>query len=274
MTIVIINSKICAGIAYPVLFTTIFLAPFICGCNKPTEKFKTWEQPTIKYSLNLIPDGNFNSGFCAGNQVFGSNKVESFWMGVTEVTQEQWKLIMGDFELHPEKPSPFWGVDSNFPKVSISHHDIERFLDSLNARTGIKFRLPSKMEWEYACLANSTTSYHFGNTISNAMANYNSEYQAPSSELAQSLKGPSRVMSYSPNRWGLYDMHGNVYEWTSTRYPDESPFESFYIKGGSWAFGAKRAETCNQVGHGSKDWGYSIGFRLAADANQIIDEVD
>ena len=123
----------------------------------------------------------------AGNGANPPHRVkisQDFWLGKTEVTQDQWSGIMGNQEIHPDKPSPFRGVNPDYPVVSVSYLDIERFLEKLNERSeGFRFRIPTEAEWEYACRAGTNTPFSYGKYLSDTLANYNaeipSEYSVP-----------------------------------------------------------------------------------------------
>lgn len=120
---------------------------------------------------------------------------KSFYMGKYEVTQEQWELVM--------KNNPSTEKGRNLPVTDVSWEDTQTFCEKLNTISNKTFRLPSEAEWEYSCRAHTKFSYHFGETLTPANANY-----------VDSKHGtPIKVGSYKPNGFGLYDMHGNVWEW-------------------------------------------------------------
>jgi formylglycine-generating enzyme required for sulfatase activity len=140
--------------------------------------------------------------------------VRDFFMGKYPVTQAQWravaKLKQQQRKLDPD-PSHFKGDDR--PVEQVSWDDAVEFCDRLTAHTGKRYRLPSEAEWEYACRAGTTTPFHFGETIDAAIANYNG-----TSTYAKGKKGEYRqqttpVGSFPGNAWGLFDCHGNVWEW-------------------------------------------------------------
>jgi len=166
-----------------------------------------------------------------------------FYLGIHEVTQRQWRKVMG------VDPSHFGGCD-DCPVERISYRDIETFLGKLNAVSSWPgFRLPSEAEWEYACRAGGTRAYGASATIDRGRANYDGRKTV-------------RVGSYPSNAWGLFDMSGNVWEWTSD---DHSPGLKV-IRGGSWKFGADSARCGLRYTHTPQDRGYSLGVRLAHDA--------
>ncbi len=130
---------------------------------------------------------------------------KGFWLGKTEVTQKVWENIMGS------NPSFFKNSGPNAPVEQISWFDCQEFIRKLNARvSGGGFRLPTEAEWEYACRAGTTTAFHFGNELHAKYVNLNADgYHDKSFIRRKTLP----VGSFVPNAWGLYDMHGNVWEW-------------------------------------------------------------
>jgi formylglycine-generating enzyme required for sulfatase activity len=138
-----------------------------------------------------------------------------FWMGKYEVTQGQWKRVVGAL---PGKLTA--GAGDDFPVYSVNFAEAEEFCRKLTARAraagdlpkGWEFRLPTEAQWEYACRAGTTTATSFGDRLSSKQANfqgkpYNGAGRGPS------LKRAARVGSYPANPWGLHDLHGNVFEW-------------------------------------------------------------
>ena len=123
---------------------------------------------------------------------------KGFYMGATEVTQSQWKAIMGN------NPSYFKG--DNRPVEKVSWDDCQEFIRELNLQEGgNKYRLPTEAEWEYTCRAGTTTRFCFGDSESRL-----GDYAWYSSNSSSKTHPVSRK---KPNVWGLYDMHGNVWEW-------------------------------------------------------------
>jgi formylglycine-generating enzyme required for sulfatase activity len=189
------------------------------------------------------------------------NIENAFYMGRYEVTQQQWHEIMDD------NPSGFTG-DDDLPVERVSWDNVQEFIEKLNEREGTdKYRLPSEAEWEYACRAGTTTRYSFGDSESElgdyAWYNYNSESKT------------HPVGQKKPNLWGLYDMHGNVWEWVQDisygsyngAPSDGSAWESGdgayrVARGGGWGGVAKLCrsaarEYCDPRGRGS-----GLGFRI------------
>lgn len=189
----------------------------------------------------------------------------AFWLGAYEVTQDEWSRVMGS------QPSWFAGKGRH-PVENVTLHDVQRFLERLEALSaGHHFRLPTEAEWEYACRAGTNSAYSVGETLSVTGANI-----APTPELA-AAGSTTAVGAFAPNAWGLYDMHGNVWEWTddehcpytvtgATTDPHLRCGSSLHvIRGGSWRFGADSARCALRYTHRPQDKGYSLGFRVVRD---------
>jgi formylglycine-generating enzyme required for sulfatase activity len=141
--------------------------------------------------------------------------VPAFAMGKFAVTQEQYQQVMG------ENPANFKG--GNRPVEQVSWNDAVEFCNKLNQisqKTGRKYRLPSEAEWEYACRAGTNTPFHFGKTITSDLANYYGTVTYASEPKGQYRQETTEVGSFSPNSFGLYDMHGNVWEWCQDDWHD------------------------------------------------------
>ncbi|MCH5225419.1 MAG: SUMF1/EgtB/PvdO family nonheme iron enzyme [Muribaculaceae bacterium] len=148
--------------------------------------------------------------------------VRSFRIDKFEVTQKLWQAVMGN------NPSNFTG--ENLPVDNVSRNDCQNFIKKLNRLTGLNFRLPTEVEWEYAARGgNKSKGYKYsgGDTLNNVAWYYNNSGQTT-----------HPVGSKSPNELGIYDMTGNVYEWTSDNYSSDynSPRnkESYVHRGGAW----------------------------------------
>jgi len=267
-------------------FTSLFsiLLIFSC-CNIKQDNPKSiFKEPITDLEFVLIPKGNFLMG---SHENLDNDSIsrplhkvtlsKDFWMSRTEVTQRQWHTIMGDEELHPEKPSPFRNVNPDYPIVSISFNDIQNFLKKLNQLSDkYRFRLPTEAEWEYACRAGTSTPFSYGTVLTDSMANYNAAIQSSYSDKSRYFGRPQPVGSYLPNQWGLCDMHGNVWEWVSdwySKYPKDEVTDpqgaktgvQKIIRGGSWYFGAENAKSSKRRTHEPDLWGFSIGFRLVCE---------
>jgi len=198
-----------------------------------------------------------------------------FWMLETPVTQEMWVSVTGN------NPSSFKG-SKKLPVESVFWNDIEKYINQLNALNvapaGYKFSLPTEAQWEYACRADTTTPFHFGDTLNGDKANFSKNPE----NLGENDK-TSVVGSYPANAWGLYDMHGNVREqcldWYKGRYTSSSekvtdPVEdkqgrwmdmstSRVFRGGSWGDPAEYCRSASRYDNAPARWNHAQGLRLA-----------
>jgi len=168
----------------------------------------------VNLAMILIPQGKFMMGSPFSEPGHKSDEAQHqvvlsrpYFIGKNEVTQEQWETVMGD------NPSQTKGA--KLPVTNISWNDCQNFISKLNAKTESNYRLPTEAEWEYACRSGSKSAYSVGDKITKNDANY------------ENAKGGAKpVGSYKPNAFGLYDMHGNVWEFCSDWYGAYSPGKS------------------------------------------------
>ena len=223
---------------------------------------------SIGMEFVLIPAGEFEMGSPSDEEDRYDDEgpahtvtiEESYYLGKYEVTQEQWKAVMGS------NPSCFEGDD--LPVEKVSWNDVQEFIEKLNEMEGTdKYCLPSEAEWEYACRAGTTTRYSFGDDESELedYAWYSSNSNSKTHVVGQK----------KPNAWGLYDMHGNVWEWCQDAYhsdydgapSDGSAWEDSgssdrVDRGGGWGSGAR---SCRSALRGWDDPGAHgdyLGFRV------------
>lgn len=232
-----------------------------------------------------IPPGNFNMG--AAVEEKGSSdrerplhsvKVTSFLIGKYPVTQAQWrtvaKLPQVKRELNP-KPSHFQG--DNRPVECVSWLDAVEFCDRLAAHTGKQYRLPSEAEWEYACRANTQTSFTYGDTVTGNLAVYASTFAYAAETGVPYRQQTTDVGSFVPNAFGLYDLHGNVREWCADVWHEnyhDAPnngkawtkggkSECRIMRGGSWANKPSHCRSAHRSGYPAESFNRAIGFRVA-----------
>ena len=195
---------------------------------------------------------------------------KGFWIGKTEVTRKQWKAVMGDAGF---AFSSLWGGDGELPIDTVSWRQCKEFCD----KAGNGLRLPTEAEWEYACRAGTATPFSFGASLNGVMANcsggaepYGTLVSGPNSF------GSKRVASYQRNPWGIYDMHGNLFEWCAdyyAEYPEGDLVDpkgpetgsGRVIRGGCWNFAPKM---CRSAFRNRKDAAAAdthTGFRVCCD---------
>ena len=175
-------------------------------------------------------------------------RVASFFMAKYPITQAQWRQVANlpkvKVDLNPD-PSNFKG--DNRPVEQVSWHEAMEFCDRLSRLTGREYRLPSEAEWEYACRAGTTTPFHVGETLTTDLANYRGVDDDSIGWKGNYDQGPkgiyrketTEVGSFPPNAFGLYDMHGNVWEWCQDHWHDNYS-EDPPRDGSAWLFSEER----------------------------------
>ncbi len=160
--------------------------------------------------------------------------VPPFFMGKYPVTQAQWRAVAALEQINRKlNPDPSYFKGDNLPVEQISWYEAVEFCDRLSKYTGKYYRLPSEAEWEYACRAGTTTPFHFGETITSDLANYNAEETYADSPKGKSRNQTTSVGSFKvANAFGLFDMHGNVWEWCVDHWRDS--YEEAPQDGSAW----------------------------------------
>ena len=221
----------------------------------------------VSLAMVLIPGGTFLMGSRAG-QGYDDERpqhsvvVPSFLMGKYPVTQAQWEAVMG-------WSPPYRCKGARRPVDRVSWEDARAFCARLSARTGRAYRLASEAEWEYACRAGTTTPFYFGETITTGLANYVGEHVYRSEPKGIYRHATTEVGSFPPNAFGLYDMHGNVWEWCAGAWRDDyaggagraGPERA--LRGGCWHDPpglCRSAARLRHVPHEGEDF---FGFRVA-----------
>ena len=193
-----------------------------------------------------------------------------YWLFDTACIQALWQAVMGN------NPSRFQGSDR--PVENVTWNDCQNFLKKLNERLpGLDLDLPSEAQWEYACRASTTTPFSFGADITPDQVNYNGNYPYAGGQKGVYREQTVPVASLPPNPWGLYEMHGNVWEWTQDHWHDnyrDAPTDGSawvsseaganrVIRGGSWIDDARLVRAASRYGHGPGGRLVSLGFRCA-----------
>ncbi len=177
--------------------------------------------------------------------------VKPFFMGKYPITQAQWQAVMGN------NPADFKDSPQN-PVENVSWHDAVEFCQRLSEKTGRKYRLPSEAEWEYACRAGTKRPFHFGETITGELANYDASETYAGEAPGEYREKTTPVGSFPPNRFGLYDMHGNVWEWCADNWHEN--YEGAPTDGSAWTTGGDKDISPLRGG----SWGYTPGYCRSA----------
>jgi formylglycine-generating enzyme required for sulfatase activity/uncharacterized caspase-like protein len=219
--------------------------------------------------------------------------VQSFFIGKHPVTQAQWRRVAALPKVNRDleaDPSRFKG--NNRPVERVSWYDAVEFCSRLSQYTNKQYRLPSEAEWEYACRAGTTTAFHFGETITTELANYDGDSTYASEPKGKYRQQTTDVGSFPPNSFGLYDMHGNVWEWCQDTWhgsyqgapTDGNPWfddknslaqkpGAAVLRGGSWV---NSPNYCRSASHNSpygaeRAYIYDcFGFRVVCEVGGII----
>jgi formylglycine-generating enzyme required for sulfatase activity len=231
-------------------FALIPAGKFVMG-SPPPEQDAVWSLLNAPHRASWEPH-------IRGEQQHEVTMTRAFYLGVHQVTQVQWRAVMGG--------NPSWfcatggGKDNvqgmnmdDFPVECVSWEDAQDFLTKLSAlkeerAAGRRYRLPTEAEWEYACRGGlSSQTFHFGDSLSSTQANFDGNYPYGGAARGPFLERTCQVGSYPENGYGLKDMHGNVWEWCADWYdpgyyatsPVEDPAgpaegSSRFYRGGSW----------------------------------------
>jgi formylglycine-generating enzyme required for sulfatase activity len=258
--------------------------------------------------MNTAPDdficingGTFTMGSPANevdrvnNEVQHQVTVSSFYMGKYEVTQKEWYDVMGTTVRQQrdkeDESSSICGEGDNYPMYYVNWFEAVEYCNKRSQREGLTpaytisgtnvtwnknangYRLPTEAEWEYACRAGTTTPFSTGNNITTSQANYDGNYPYNNNAKGEYRQKTTPVGSFSPNAWGLHDMHGNVYEWCWDWYgsyssgaqtdPTGASSGSYrVIRGGFWFSSADHVRSADRGNIRPSIRDYGIGFRL------------
>jgi formylglycine-generating enzyme required for sulfatase activity len=215
----------------------------------------------------LVPRGKSWLGGGGGKPGDKEVKIaQDFYLGKYEVTQQEWRLVMSS------NPSTFQNVPGvakeeleRFPVEQVSWEDAQLFLKKLNGldrQPGWEYRLPTERQWEYACRggpledkADSAYDFYLGYRLL--------QLQPEQANFNNVLKRPCKVGSYRPNRLGLYDMHGNVWEWCTDEVKDDKGASRRVRRGGSWNYDAGYCRAAYRGRYAPSGGSYALGLRLA-----------
>jgi len=251
----------------------------VLGDAFKTNTFKDCQQCPEMASL---PAGSFQMGAAPGETARSASESpqrqvtidNSIALGVREVTYEQWDACVADGGCAHAPPDHGWGRGVR-PVVSVSFEDAQAYAAWLSKKTGQTYRLPSEAEWEYAARAGSQSAFSTGGGISVTQANFNGQF--PYRGAKETFRGRTApVGSFQANAFGLFDMHGNAWEWTADCWKashagaptDGAPASGGecgkrVLKGGAWNTGAWRLRSAHRIGKAVTAREFDNGFRVA-----------
>ena len=257
----------------------------------------------VALTLVQIPAGKFLMGSPKGEPERSDDEgpqhqvtLGSFLMAQTPITQAQWRAVAAwqpqegerwGRQLNPA-PSRFQGEQVPLPEGEINPHqrpvervswfDAMEFCSRLSQRMGRTYSLPSEAQWEYACRAGSTTPFHFGKTISLELVNYHGNLSYANGPKGIYRQQTIEVASFPANAWGLYDMHGNVWEWCEDHWhgtykgaptdgsawlnPKAEENEWSLLRGGSWNDFPGYCRSASRISHHPDPQRFDVGFRV------------
>jgi sulfatase modifying factor 1 len=232
---------------------------------------------TTGMKLTLIPAGEFMMGSPESEKdrlkLEAQHKVKltkSYYMGVTEVTQGQWFSVMGT---RPWEGKTYVKEGANYPATHVSWEDAVDFCKRLSQKDGVPYRLPTEAEWEYACRGGSQTAYSFGDSAV-SLKDY-AWFDANASDVDEEYA--HEVGKKRGNSFGLFDMHGNVWEWCSDWYDGDyyesstledpkGPSSGSYrvFRGGSWYYSPLYCRSAIRYGYAPSNRFSDLGFRVCS----------
>ena len=275
----------------------------------------------ITLEMVAIPGGTFTMGSPANEKdSFDDERpqhqvtVPPFFMGKYPVTQDQWRAVASRTDLKVEKdldPDPSYFKDPpkppflrgasdsppfeggarggsptrwDRPVEQVNWYDAIEFCARLSKLTVREYRLPSEAEWEYACRAGTTTPFYFGETITGKLANYNASETYADEPKGEYREETTPVGQFSPNAFGLYDMHGNVWEWCADTWHDNydgAPTDGSAwiengddnrssLRGGSWYIDPFNCRSASRYDDYRRDYSGDYGFRVVCGAGRTL----
>ena len=252
---------------------------------------KQGKQLSAPVGFVRINGGTFTMGSPASEPERAENEgpqhqvtLSSFYMGKTEVTQKEYQEVMGT--------NPSFFIEDSLPVENVSWFDAAAYCNARSEKEGLApaytidgetvtwnrnangYRLPTEAEWEYACRAGTTTPFSTGNNLATGQANYDGNYPYNNNDEGEFREKTTPAGSFAPNPWGLYDMHGNVWEWCWDLYGDYSDEAQTdpagaasgadrVGRGGSWFYVASHARSALRGSDNPSFGSNFVGFRLA-----------
>ncbi|NEQ70975.1 MAG: formylglycine-generating enzyme family protein [Symploca sp. SIO2D2] len=245
----------------------------------------------VNLEMVVIPAGSFWMGSPDTEESRHKNEsprhkvtVASFCFGKYPVTQAQWQAVAALPQVNRQlKPNPSRFKGKELPVENVPWYSTIEFCARLSQKTGREYRLPSEAEWEYACRAGTYTPFHLGETISPELANYNANYTYGSGSQGKYRKQTTPVGRFKvANTFGLYDMHGNVWEWCADHWhgnykgapidgsvwlsKNEYDSQKRILRGGSWLINPRSCRSADRIRYELGVRNDFIGFRVACPA--------
>lgn len=260
--------------------------PHRWACAYGEDEFGLWEAFEVKgvrQVLRWIPPGDFWMGSSETEAARYDAEIrhrvtltQGFWLADTAGTQALWEAVLGE--------SPNWFKDDpNQPVEQVSWSDVkEKFLPALNRLLpGLEAELPSEARWEYACRAGTETPFWFGEQITTEQVNYDGNHPCDGGLKGEYRQRTVPVKSLPPNGWGLYEMHGNVWEWCEDEFgsytrnsvvdpigpEDGARTRLRLLRGGNWSNRASDCRAANRFAVDLDERNAFVGFRLARGAD-------
>ena len=205
-------------------------------------------------------------------------------MGKYEVTWQQWTRVMKGNPSHCAECShnTWCSHHDNLPVSCVSWDDCMEFIQRANVHSEEGIAFPTEAQWEYACRAGTETPFSFGSVLNGHKANCSGHFPYGTYTIGPNPDKPMPVGSYGPNPWGLYDMHGNVWEWCADWFinndyaglPYENPVEVAesslrVMRGGCYGLSADHCRSARRDGYPPSNFHESIGFRLCCAEKEI-----
>ena len=260
--------------------------PHRWACAYGEDEFGLWqafEVQGVRQVLRWIPPGQFWMGSPDTEAERYDDETrhhvtltQGFWLADTACTQALWEAVLG------ENPSNF-KEDSSNPVEQVSWNDVqEMFLPALNRLVpGLEAGLPSEAQWEYACRAGTQTPFWFGEQITSDQVNFDGSHPYVGGEKGGNREHTVPVKSLPSNGWGLYEMHGNTYEWCrgtledplnlspvdAPGLPDNMGDQPRMLRGGCWISRGRRFRSAVRLARQPDERNRSIGLRLARGAD-------
>jgi formylglycine-generating enzyme required for sulfatase activity len=254
----------------------VWIEPGTFMMGSPEEEVGRWDGErqhlvtlTQGYYLGAteVTRGQFSAFVQATNYRTEAEMLGSAW---TLDGSDNWSDVKGATWLNPG-----FTQDDSHPVVCVSWNDAVEFTKWLSGKEGRTYRLPTEAEWEYGCRAGTTTPFHTGETISTDQANYDGNYAYGAGRKGEYRDRTTPVGAFEPNAWGLYDMHGNAWEWCQDWYGDYPAGDAMdpsgpdggadrVLRGGGWFFIPRGCRSAYRLGGDPGNRYSNGGFRLVA----------